>query len=196
MPASVQTFQYPYLYWPVYLLSQWQGHPAVGAALWSGFQAAMVAAPLWLAAHRLMPPQPRAAEAVALRTAACVAGFSSVVVLGLIEGTNNDLLASVPLLWALAVSVRNDFSDRRSMLAAALWGVSVAFKWSNGLFLPWLLLWWYRGSVPHWPLRRALCLLAGATLGWGAAYAPWGWQLWQEWGNPFHPLFGQWFARG
>ncbi len=195
IPASVQTYQYPYLYWPVYRMSQWAGPPVLAAAWWSAWQATMLALPVWLISRRLLPLQPDARENVALRVLACVAAFMSLLVLAGIETTTNDLLACVPLLWAIAVSLHPDFIDRRAAAAAALWGMSTAFKLSNGLFLPWLLLWWYRGSRPHWPVRRAGMLLGGAALGFALAYAPWGWQLWQMTGNPFHPFFAAFFAR-
>jgi len=195
-PASVQTYQFPYLYWPVYLLSQWPGRPSVAAALWSGFQAAAVALPIWLISYRLLPTLPSRFENLALRVLACASAFMSQFILAGIETTTNDLLACVPLLWAIAISLHPAFDDRRSFAAAALWGMATAFKFSNGLFLPWLLLWWYRSFHPHWPPKRGLMLVAGAALGFGVTYAAWGWQLWQVTGNPFHPFFAAIFARG
>lgn len=196
IPASVQTYQYPYLYWPVYLMSLWQGPPAQAAAMWSAFQATALAMPVWLISRRLLPPQPDARDNVALRVLACATAFMSLVIVAGIETTTNDLLACVPLLWALALSLHPNFDDRRAGLAAALWGVSTAFKFSNGLWLPWLLLWWYRAERPHWPARRLLLMLGGAALGFVVAYTPWGWQLWKMTGNPFHPFFAALFARG
>jgi hypothetical protein len=191
--ASVQSHQYAYVYWPAYLLSQWPGRPVVGAALWSGFQAAVIAGPIWLVCRRLLPEQATWAEAAAWRAAACAAAFMSLIVICALETTANDLLACVPLLWALALSLHVVFDDRRAAAAAALLGVAIAFKWSNGLALPWLLLWWYRGTRPRFPLRRGLLLAVAAPAGFALAYAPWGWQLWQVWGNPFFPLFDNWF---
>jgi Glycosyltransferase family 87 len=195
IPASTQSYQVPYLYWPVYLMSQWSGPPAVAAGLWAALQAAAVIAPTWLISHRLMPHTPIAVERIALRAVACAAALLSLVLWASIETTANDLLSAVPLLWALAISLHPEFDDRRATLASMLWGLATALKLSNGLFLPWLLLWWYRPRPPHWPWRRALCILGGAGLGFGVAYAPWGWHLWQATGNPFHPFFGGWFPR-
>jgi len=194
LPASVQTYQYPYLYWPVYLMSQWSGSAPLAGAAWSGFQAAMLAAPVWLLSHRLLPTQDSAREMRLLRMTACAAAFMSLGIVSTLESTASDLMACVPLLWALALSLNSDFNQRRAAAAAALWGVATALKFSNGLFLPWLLLWWYRPTTPHLPLRRAGALALGACLGFGLAYMPWGWQLWQMTGNPFHPFFGSWFG--
>jgi hypothetical protein len=67
--------------------------------------------------------------------------------------------------------------------------VSSAFKLSNALAIPLLLVWWWQ--TPGWPLplHRGLWIAAGAMAGFGLAYAPWGWQLWQLMGNPFYPFF-------
>jgi len=190
IPASVQTYQYPYLYWPVYKMSQWQGSPVVAAACWSAFQVGMLTLPVWLISFRLLPRQPTARENMVLRVVACASAFMSLVVLAGLQTTANDLLVSVPLLWALALSLHPDFNNWRAAAAAFLVGASIAFKLSSGLFLPWLLLWWWRPERPCLPWPRAVALALGAGGGFLLAYLPWGWQLWQLTGNPMHPLFG------
>lgn len=194
MPASMQTYQYPYLYWPVYRLSLWDGSGARAGAVWSALQAAFLLPPVWLAAYRLLPPAGSALQARLERLAGCGLAFSSIVVLTGLETTSNDLLAAVPLLWAVALSLKSPPTDARALACAALWGVSAAFKLSNGLFLPLLLLWWWVPARPHLPWRRGLALAAGAVLGFGVAYAPWGWQVWQVTGNPFHPFLARFFG--
>jgi hypothetical protein len=193
IPASSQSYQYPYLYWPVYRLSLWQGDPVVGAALWSGLQGALLAPPVWLVGWRLLPVQARAWEDRALRSVACAMAFMSLVVLSSLEATANDLLAATPLLWAIAIGARPGLDDRRAGLAAALWGVGCAFKLSATLFVPWLLVWWLYPFRPGAAAlaRRATWISFGAAAGFVVAYAPWGWQLWQATGNPVHPLLGQ-----
>jgi hypothetical protein len=195
IPASYQTYQYPYLYWPVYRLSLLDGSGAVVGAVWSAFQAAMLLPPLWWICYRLLPDTGTALQGRAERAAGCVLAFMSVIVLIGLETTANDLLASVPLLWAVAVSLKTPPTDRRAMVAAGLWGVSAAFKLSNGIFLPLLFLWWWVPSRPHWPWRRAVALAFGGALGFAVPYAPWGWQLWQVTGNPFYPFLGALFGR-
>lgn len=191
--ASFQTYQYPYLYWPVYRLALWNVPGAVAGAVWSAFQAAMVVPPVWLISRRLMPDA-AGAEGVLLRSLACGMALASTVVLVGLETTANDLLAAVPLLWAIAVALRPGGGHRSAALAAALWGVSAAFKLSNAIYLPVLLLWWWRPERPWFPLGRGLAIAAGAIAGFVLAYAPWGWQLWSLTGNPFYPFFGGWFG--
>lgn len=189
IPASYQSYQYPYLYWPVYRLSQWDlPGPVLGAA-WAGFQAAWLLPPLWVICLRLLPDQGSILIGALWRTAACALGALSLVLLASLQTTANDALAAVPLLWAIAVGLQEEPTDRQAFVAAALWGVSAAFKLSNGLFIFWLLLWWWVPRRPHWPLRRGLALSLGAVAGFGIAYAPWGLQLWHVTGNPFYPNF-------
>ena len=171
-------------------MSQWQGSPLVAAACWSAFQSAMLALPIWLISFRLLPPQHNAREDAALRVLACAMAFMSLVVLAGLQSTANDLMVAVPLLWAVALSLHPDFNNRRVAAAACLVGASIAFKLSSGLFLPWLLLWWWRPHAPRLPGLRALALGLGASGGFLLAYLPWGWQLWRITGNPMHPMFG------
>jgi hypothetical protein len=191
--ASVQSWQYPYLYWPVYRLTLLPLHGAVVGALWGAFLCALIVPPIWLTSLRLLPradpTRNGAAQAIFERSAACALALMSVVVLSSLGTTANDPLATVPLLWALAVMAAPTPSNRRAAAAAALWGVSAAFKLSNALAIPLLLVWWWR--TPGWPLplRRGLGIGAGALTGFVLAYAPWGWQLWRHMGNPFYPFF-------
>jgi hypothetical protein len=191
--ASGQSYQYPYLYWPAYRMSLMSGSGAVAGASWAGFQAAMLALPVWMISLRLLGPLDSGWKGTALRLAACMLAAANAVVLIGIETTASDALAAVPLLWAMVVALGAP-SHRQAAGAAALWGVSVAFKLSNGLFLPLLLFWWWQRESPHLPLRRGLALAAGAALGFALAYAPWGWQLWQHTGNPMYPYFAHWLG--
>lgn len=193
--ASVQSWQYPYLYWPVYRLSLLDIGGAQAGALWSAGLAAILLPPVWLTSLRLLPATGRAAQAVFERVAACALAGSSVVVLAAVGTTANDPLAIVPLLWAVAIMSAPQPDDRHAAAAAAFWGASVAFKLSNGLFLPLLLMWWWVPARPFLPPRRGVLMAVGAAFGFVAAYAPWGWQVWQQTGNPFHPYFAGLFGR-
>jgi hypothetical protein len=192
LAASFQSYQYPYLYWPVYRLSLFEGSGALVGAGWAAAQAALLLPPVWLLSLRLLgsAQAPWTLAGAAERAAACALAFLSGVVLVGFETTSNDLLAAVPLLWAFALMAATPSTNQRAALAAALWGVSAAFKLSNGIFLPLLLVWWALpdtrgGGGAQW--RRGILMVAGAAAGFGLAYLPWGWQLWQATGNPFHP---------
>ncbi len=190
MAASSQTYQYPYLYWPVYRMALLDAPGAWVAAAWAATQAACVMPPVWWAAYRMLPQEGHAAEVAAERLAACVLGAMSIVLWSSLETTANDLLAATPLLWAVAIGLKPHASERRLLAMGALFGVAVAFKVSNALFLPLLLVWWVEAKSPYLSLRRGLRLWGGAAMGFLVAYAPWGWQLWEHMGHPLYPYFG------
>jgi hypothetical protein len=188
--ASFQSYQYPYLYWPVYRLSLLSGDGASVAAGWAAFQAALLLPPVWFLSLRLLPAEAGSPRwwAAAERTAACALAFTSVVVLTGLETTANDLLAAVPLVWAFAAMAVEPSTHRSAAAAAALWGVSAACKLSNAVFLPLLLVWW-AASPRAGRGRRGAVMAIAATVGFGLAYLPWGLQLWRLTGNPFYPYF-------
>ena len=193
--ASFQSYQYPYLYWPVYRMSLMQGSGAAIGAAWAAFQAALLAMPVWCLSLRMLPNAGGGTPAAAIeRVVACLLAFMSLVVVMGLETTTNDLLAAVPLMWAIAIGLHAKTSQRQAIAAASLFGVAVALKLSNGLFLPMLLLWWWQPGRPHLSLQRGLALAFGASAGFALAYSPWGWQLWRLTGNPFYPYFGALFT--
>ncbi len=196
LAASAQSYQYPYLYWPFYQVTTWPVSPVAAGAIYAALQALLIFPPVWWIAYNLLPAgQGSQAQARFERTAACALAGSSLVVISGVGTTANDLLCAVPFLWALALTTgANPPGNRRVAAAAALWGVSTAFKWSNGLALPWLAVWWWHRPPGSNGLRRAAAMAVAALLGFGAAFAPWGWQLWQQTGNPFHPLFSGLFG--
>ena len=190
LAASGQTYQYPYLYWPVYRMALLDAQGAWVAATWAASQAVCVMPPVWLAAYRLLPQERGATEVAVERVAACVLASMSIVLWASLQTTANDLLAAAPLLWAVAIALKPAASDRRLLAMGAMFGVSVAFKLSNAIFAPLLLLWWFETRSPYLSPRRGLCLWGGAAIGFLVAYAPWGMQLWTNMGHPLYPLMG------
>ena len=193
--ASFQSYQYPYLYWPVYRLSLMQGSGATIGAAWAAIQAALLAMPVWFISLRLLTNTGSSRATAAIeRLAACAMAFMSLVVIMGLETTANDVLAAVPLLWSIAIGLQAKASSRRAFAAAFTFGVAVAFKLSNGLFLLLLLFWWWQPGRPHLPLLRGMALAIGASAGFAVPYSPWGWQLWRLTGNPFYPYFSALFG--
>jgi len=197
--ASGQTFQYPYLYWPVYKLSQ-----SGMSGMWAGVALAtlnwLVVPPIWMIARVCMPG--RDAFAVVMRAAAVALAFMTGVVLSMFDSTSNDLFAAIPFAWALAFAM-NAFRDadntRNALHMSVIYsgifaGVSVAFKLSNGplaLLLPGL--WMMTGCGVR---RKAINFLMGCLaviVGFLLAYGYWGWQLWSHFGSPIYPLYDYWF---
>ena len=81
------------------------------------------------------------------------------------------------------------------VLAGLLAGMSVTFKLSNGplaLLLPVLWLFQRSGFWPH--LRDVSVGCAAMLAGCLVTFAPWGWQVWRQFGNPIYPLYDGAFA--
>ncbi len=128
--------------------------------------------------------------------------FMSALVLSMFDSTANDLLAAVPLVWAIAIALEPLAVDagadadagaslRRAVrVSAFLAGLSVAFKFSNGpiaILIP--ILWMWASQEFSTRVRVLLEGAAMAVLGFALAYGWWGWLLWTNLGNPFYPLF-------
>lgn len=197
--ASSQSYQYPYTYWPVYKMAVlgWSG-------LWAGVVLstinAAVVPPVWMVARVCLPGQ--TAFDVLMRVIAVALACLSGVVLSLLDATQNDLPAAIPLVWAYALalwplrSVSSSVSVLTAVVIAGLLaGVSVAIKLSSGplaILMP--LLWLSQPGPRVARLRRTLLGCTMAMVGYILAYAPWGWQLWHHFGNPVYPLFDHIFA--
>lgn len=195
LAAGWQSFQYPYLYWPAYKLAVSGASGVVAGVAFALMQSLAVPA-LWLVSRSLCPG-PRAQD-MAWRALAVALALSGSVTLSLVETTSNDMLAGIPLVWAIALGfVAHDCAAafparalRLVALSGVLAGVSVAFKLSNGplaLVMPALWLWGPGGAAGAF--RRVMLGGFATIAGFLAAFAPWGVQMWRHFGNPLYPLY-------
>lgn len=190
--AAYQSYQFPYLYWPVYKLAM-AGASGVTAGVVLALLHSSAIPPVWMISRDCIAGDD--AFAVGMRALAVTLAFLSGAVLSLFDATSNDLLAGVPLLWAYATALRPVADPRSNALrwtlaSGLLAGVAVACKLSNGFLaiaLP--LLWlWSPGNLRQRAARTFLagaCLVASTVL----LYGYWGWQLWTHYGNPIYPLY-------
>lgn len=200
MAASYQSFQYPYLYWPFYKLYQsgisgnWAGVVLVSLNV-------LVVPALWMLARLTVTEQTW--YGLAMRWLSVALAFLTAVVLSLFDSTSNDLLAAIPLVWAIALALE-PLNARRPALLSVRWlvllsgflvGASVAFKLSNGPLAVLMPVLW---AIPAASFRQRLMnMVAGcvATLtGLLVFYGYWGWQMWAHYGNPVYPFYDNWFA--
>lgn len=193
--ASSQSYQFPYLYWPFFKLIQ-----SGFSGLWAGVILAsihlLLAPALWMIARALIPDG--GWYGFLMRSAAVVLAFLSVVVLSHLDSTSNDLMASIPMVWAVALGLRALSAKERQLpstthlvvLSGAAAGVAVAFKLSNGplaVVLP--VLWFAIGGNAGQRLRAVAYGSAATLASFGVVYGHWGWMLWQEFGNPVYPFY-------
>lgn len=193
LAAGWQVYQYPYLYWPAYKLAV-SGASGVTAGIVFAFLQSLAVPPVWLVTRSVCPGG--RAEDMALRFLGVALALAGGVTLSLVDTTSNDVLAGVPLLWAIGLAlIANDAPTqeprRRGMvgLSGICAGVSVAFKLSNGplaLVMPLLWAW----SPGPWRAAAIRVVIGGATtlLAFVVAYAPWGWILWHQFGSPMYPM--------
>jgi hypothetical protein len=196
LAANYQSFQYPYLYWPLYQLMQHQVPGRWAGAVLASLIVTVVPA-LWLLARSLVREQTW--YGLAMRILAVALAFVSAVVLSHLDSTGNDLLAAIPLVWAVALGLLPFDSSRPAwatpsrlaVLSGALAGMAVAFKLSNGplaILLP--LLW--LGGGGHRPGEKLIAVVLGSlatVASFALCYGYWGWQLWRLYGNPVHPFY-------
>ncbi|MFC5496694.1 hypothetical protein ACFPOE_04035 [Caenimonas terrae] len=196
LAASYQSYQFPYLYWPVYMLAM-LGASGVVAGIVLTLLHLTVAPALWKLAHACIPG--REWFEVGMRALAVALAFMGGVVLSMLDSTSNDLLAAIPLVWAIALMIEALASPaqtgfrRAVVLSGLLAGVSVGFKLSNvpiAILLP--LLWAWRGASPSGRLLNVLLGGLAATVALAVTYGYWGWLLWTNYGNPFYPFFDPW----
>jgi hypothetical protein len=195
--AATQSYQFPYLYWPVYKMTQMGITGWSAGVLWASVHV-LVAPPLWQIAKTLIPDGN--INGAIFRFTAVLLGVGNILVLRAVETTGNDVLASTPfiLAMALALSGVTDASTglpetglfRRAILVGLLGGAAVAFKLSNGVLafvLPIIFMFY----PINWVYRTGLfCLCAiGICVGFAALYGWWGWQLWLRFGNPVFPFY-------
>jgi hypothetical protein len=200
LAASYQSYQFPYLYWPLYKLS------ASGlSGAWSGAVLAtlhwLAVPPVWMMARTCIPGEQW--SDVFMRVSAVVLAFLTGLVLSLFDSTSNDLLAAIPFVWAMALALRpldtvrpQKLSSRHVVLLSGLFaGLSVACKLSNGplaLLLPGL--WVLSGSSGRERVMNVVLGGLATVAGFLVFYGYWGWELWTHFGNPVYPFGDAWFA--
>ncbi len=199
LAASYQSFQYPYLYWPLYRLfaAGWGGVPA-GIVLVS--MNLLAVPPLWMMARACIPEW--GWYGMAMRWLGVVLAFLTGAVLSLFDSTSNDLLAAVPLIWAVALGLQpmthhehdTCSTKRLVVLSGFCAGVAVAFKLSNGplaILLP--ALWVLHGSSMRQRMAYATFGSIATVAGFLLLYGWWGWQMWVHYGNPIYPFYDHMF---
>jgi hypothetical protein len=196
LAAGYQSYQFPYLYWPLYELASHGASGTVAGIVLASLQALAIP-PVWLLVRWTIPGH--GLVEIAVRVATVMLAFSSVLVLSFLDSTSNDLLCAIPTLWAIAFAVAAASSEaqtastvrRRLLLSGVFAGIAVACKLSNGplaVLLP--LAWFFAGGQARERAFNVLLACAATLAAFTLAYAYWGWQLWVHFGNPFYPFMG------
>jgi hypothetical protein len=192
LAAAYQTYQYPYLYWPIYKLAMLGVSGTTAGVMLALLHATAIPA-AWMIARSCIPGEDL--FTAGMRLLAVTLAFATGAVLSLFDSSSNDLMAATPLLWAYAVALPPLSPPHAAPLRCAaasgfLAGMSVAFKLSNGFLVIAVPVMWFLvpGSVRERLTRTVVgcaCVLAGCAI----FYGYWGWQLWSHYGNPVYPLY-------
>lgn len=195
LAAGWQSYQYPYLYWPAYKLAV-SGASGVTAGVAFALLQSFAVPPMWLVAHSLCPGA--SATDIALRVTGVALGLAGALTLSLVDTTSNDMLAGIPLIWAIALGLMANAQDgvaertrwRLVALSGLCAGISVAFKLSNGpLAVVMPFLWANLPGPLNVAVRRVVLGGLASLVGCALAYGPWGWAMWQQFGNPVYPFY-------
>lgn len=200
LAASYQSFQFPYLYWPFFKLFQSGISGSWAGVVLVSFNVLAIPA-LWLLARVCVPE--RSWYGTAMRWLAVILAFLTGVVLSLFDATANDLMAAIPLVWAIAVAMEASDAQKppwltvgRAMLLSGFFaGAAVAFKLSNGplaILMP--LLWGCHGPSVRQRLMNVAVGSIATLAGFLVFFGYWGWQLWVHYGNPVYPFYEDWFG--
>lgn len=206
--AGSMSCQYPYAYVPLYWLQ------SIGA---TGSQAALVLAlpalaavpAVWLLSWAIWPV--RTCTASLARVAWVGVAFLSPLWWSLLDSTSNDLLSTLPMVWAYALiawraacdwngeridavhSFSFSFSLAWSTLAGVLVAIALTIKISQSfaaLGLLMLTLASARGVVIA--ARRVAAMVLGGALFGLLVWWPWARDVWRTCGSPIYPMLVDW----
>jgi hypothetical protein len=124
-------------------------------------------------------------------TKACTTGHATNIIAGIGVSMKSCAWPVLAVCAAIMASYAATGGFQPDGARFGLYGIAVAFKLSNALYAPMLLVWWWSPRKPFFPIARALALGLGSLAGFTLAYAPWGLQLWWHMGNPFYPYLGR-----
>jgi hypothetical protein len=200
LAAGYQALQYPYLYWPVYKLATLGASGLVAGLVLAALQLAGVPA-VWMIARRCVDGSKWLD--VTLRAMAVVLAFATGAIVSLLDVTSNDLMAAIPMVWAIALALEAIHAQTAGTRFPAAWvavsgllaGIAFAFKFSNGpiaILLP--VLWAFSARNFALRLRNVIIGSAAVPSGVTLAYGYWGMLLWQHFGNPIYPFYDALFA--
>ncbi|MDE2256892.1 MAG: DUF2029 domain-containing protein [Xanthomonadaceae bacterium] len=191
--AQLQTYFNPLLATVTYLIFV-HTSPWVSAFILGVIQGANIF-PLYAISRRLLPASvhhKHTASRIALAVA--FAGVTGATALGELGSSMGDNLISLPVLCAFSLILRDaNLNWCRAICAGMLVGAATGIKLTAAPFA--------LGIVMIVPLlddkgsawRVALATLAASALGFAATDGFWMIRLWQEYGNPLHPMFGSVF---
>lgn len=195
--AGSMSCQYPFSYAPLYWL-QVSGASGREAAMILALPAVGMMPAVWLITWALLPRSGR--QPMMARLAFTTMGFLSPLWWSLLDSTSNDILSSLPMVWAFSLVIWRSACDfegsaiSRSWIWNALAGIlaalSLVLKISHTFALLGLLIVTISSSPnARSVLVRISALTVGGMLVAFFVWWPWAQQIWKDCGSPFYPMF-------
>lgn len=186
MAAGFQAYQTPYLYFPFHFLIHVGASPKITVVVFALIHSSNVVLVI-LIGRRLVP------EAGPLFSLLCgLLTFLAPVFLAGLGTSLGDSIATIPMLAAIYVLLGDD--HRKVYIAGGLAGFSVALKFTLAPFVVLISLLLLKNGKGMWVWLRENLIFGLCALGiFSISYFPWGVRLYEEFGNPFFPLFNNVF---
>jgi hypothetical protein len=192
--AGPQSYFNPYAYVPFYLLLRSVLTPLEDASILAALQAAI----LWLTFELalLIASREKPRVSLGIGVLAVAFAFANPVLINELGSSYADITTAEVVLagWLVLLGAVRTPSVARVVCAALLLGAASALKLTNAVHAisaAGLLLFIPGGWRSK--LRHSALFAAGVAIAFVAVSAPWSWRLEQYFGNPFFPLFNEFF---
>lgn len=194
MAANAQSYLNPLAYVPFFLMVTHGWHSLLITATLATAHALNIVLVYFIAREAIGERQ----DGRLLASLAAALAFASPVFLVEAGTSFADVTTTLFVLMGLLLTIRSAEEStrwtRRIFLAGLFLGLAGGLKLSNLVFGPPCAVALIFVSSSGKRLVRAWILLGiGAAAGLLIAHGYWGWQLWKEFGNPFFPLFNEFF---
>lgn len=194
--ASIQSYLNPLPYIPQFLMIRWGWHSAVVAGVLTVIHTLNLLF-IWKITHLLAPDVTDRSRLVGILFLSTALAFVSPIHLTQVGGSFADTLTCIPMLGGLYLILRDwtKLEPKRLLWVGLLFGAAAGAKLTNGLFVAVALL---LIGVSIWRARGVRQMLTGclvfafaAGLGILTTHGYWSYLLWEQFGNPFFPLFNK-----
>ncbi|HKE94721.1 MAG TPA: hypothetical protein VKB34_10470 [Povalibacter sp.] len=196
MAANIQSYLNPLAYLPFYWMAR-HGWPSVLVGCVLAIVHSLNIVLCYLIGKSVAPDDPVRSRVIGL-TGAILAFLCPIYLFE--AGTSfADITTSVPVLAGILLALRDAPGRRwwsdRALLAGLCIGAAIGLKLSNVIYGPACAL--LLVCLPASLKRRVMSLVylaLGAVIGFAIMHGYWSWLLWQEFRNPFFPMFNGFFA--
>jgi len=185
--ANLQGYLNPYSHVPLYLMVHNDWPPTIIALALSTLQTTN-ALIIYKITIEALPESDEYKKSLALLS--CLICLTSPILLQEIGSSFNEATTSIPVLLSIYFIIKRKKTTKSFFIAGTLIGVAIALKMTNLMFFasafPVLALQKYR-------LKRISLYILGTSISFLIINGHWSYQLYKHMGNPFFPMFNEFF---